>query len=139
MANFLLLTALAVFAFGVPFKGSYLAYVTAALLYVMAATGLGLLVSSFMRSQTAAIFGTTIITLIPAVTFSGMTTPVSALEGIPRIIGEIYPTSHFLTISSGTFSKALGFADLSGSFWPLALSVPVILGLSLMALKKQER
>ncbi|MGM0570451.1 MAG: ribosome-associated ATPase/putative transporter RbbA [Pseudomonadota bacterium] len=139
MANFLLLTALAVFAFGVPFKGSYLAYVAAALLYVMAATGLGLLVSSFMRSQTAAIFGTTIITLIPAVTFSGMTTPVSALEGIPRIIGEIYPTSHFLTISSGTFSKALGFADLSGSFWPLALSVPVILGLSLMALKKQER
>ena len=67
-----------------------------------------------------------------------MLTPVSALEGLPRIIGELYPTSHFLTISSGTFSKALGFADLYGSFWPLALSVPVIFGLSLLTLKKQE-
>ncbi|QCF27160.1 ribosome-associated ATPase/putative transporter RbbA [Hydrocarboniclastica marina] len=139
MANFFLLTALAVFFFGVPFKGSYLAYTVAALLYAIAATGLGLLVSSFMRSQIAAIFGTTIITLIPAMTFSGMMTPVSALEGIPRLIGEMYPTSHFLTISGGTFSKALGFGDLTGSFWPLALAGPVILGLSLLALKKQER
>jgi len=138
LANFLLLTALAVFVFGVPFKGSYLAYMVAALLYVLAATGLGLLISCFMRSQIAAIFGTAILTLIPAVTFSGMLTPVSALEGIPRLIGEIYPTSHFLTISNGTFSKALGFADLAGSFWPLALSVPVILGLGLVSLKKQE-
>ncbi|WP_150303174.1 ribosome-associated ATPase/putative transporter RbbA [Pseudomonas saliphila] len=138
MANFLLLTALAVFAFGVPFKGSYLAYLIAALLYVLAATGLGLLVSSFMRSQTAAIFGTAIVTLIPAVTFSGMLTPVSALEGIPRLIGEIYPTAHFLTISNGAFSKALGFAELSSSIWSLAWSVPVILGLSLLSLKKQE-
>ena len=33
--------------------------------------------------------------------------PVSALEGGGYWIGAIYPTTHFLTIASGTFSKAL--------------------------------
>src|SRR5690606_6220220 len=55
MLNFLLLTALAIFFFGVPFTGSLFALSTAALLYVIAATGLGLVLSTFMRSQIAAI------------------------------------------------------------------------------------
>ena len=37
------------------------------------------------------------------------------------------------------FNKALGFANLQNAFWPLLLSVPVILGLSIVLLKKQER
>jgi ribosome-dependent ATPase len=53
----------------------------AALLYVTIATGLGLLISTFMKSQIAAIFGTAIITLIPATQFSGMIDPVASLEG----------------------------------------------------------
>jgi ribosome-dependent ATPase len=43
-----------------------------------------------------------------------------------------------LTISRGTFSKALDFADLQQSFWPLAAAVPVLMVLGVLALKKQE-
>ena len=107
MFNFFLLCALSVFVFGVPHKGSFLTLTLAALLYVTIATGLGLLISTFMKSQIAAIFGTAIITLIPATQFSGMIDPVASLEGPGRWIGQIYPTSHFLTIARGTFSKAL--------------------------------
>ncbi|MBJ8941775.1 ribosome-associated ATPase/putative transporter RbbA [Citrobacter koseri] len=138
MLNFLLLCALSVFVFGVPHKGSFLTLTLAALLYVTIATGMGLLISTFMKSQIAAIFGTSIITLIPATQFSGMIDPVASLEGPGRWIGEIYPTSHFLTIARGTFSKALDLMDLWPLFVPLAIAIPLVIGLSVLLLKKQE-
>lgn len=138
MFNFFLLCALSVFVFGVAHKGSFLTLTLAALLYVTIATGLGLLISTFMKSQIAAIFGTAIITLIPATQFSGMIDPVASLEGPGRWIGQIYPTSHFLTIARGTFSKALNISDLWVSFIPLLIAVPLVLGLSVWLLKKQE-
>jgi len=139
LLNFLILAGCAVFLFGVPFTGSFLTFFVAALLYVLATTAMGLVISSFMRSQIAAIFGTTLLTLIPAVQFSGIIDPVSTLEGAGALIGRIYPTTYFVTISRGTFSKALDFGDLSGSFLPLLIAVPVLLGLGTLLLKKQAR
>ena len=92
-----------------------------------------------MRSQIAAIFGTAVLTILPAISFSGMIDPVSSLEGAGRVIGEIYPTSYFLTISRGIFSKALSFSDLHTSFLPLALAGPVAFLLTAALLRKQER
>jgi ribosome-dependent ATPase len=78
------------------------------------------------------------VTLIPAIEFSGFIDPVSSLRGFEAFIGRIYPTTHFLTISRGTFAKALGFADLSSAFLALALAVPVLIGLCAILLRKQE-
>ncbi len=139
MLNFFLLVVLAVTVFGVPLKGSLLALSAAALLYVVAATGLGLLASTFTRSQIAALFVTMIGTLIPCVQFAGLIDPVSSLEGVGAVVGRVYPAAHFLTISRGVFSKALGLPDLWSSLWPLAAAVPVILGAAVLLLKKQER
>ncbi|KAA0888178.1 ribosome-associated ATPase/putative transporter RbbA [Oryzomonas rubra] len=139
MLNFLLLVGLAVVLFGVPVKGSFMALAVAALLYVIAATSFGLVVSAFMRSQTAALFGTAVLTILPAVQFSGMIDPVSSLEGAGALIGKAYPTTHFLTIARGTFSKGLGFTDLQASFIPLFLAVPLLICLGAALLKKQER
>lgn len=139
MINFFLMSLLAVTLFDVPVKGSYLTLTLAALIYSFAATGLGLLASSVTRSQIAAMFFAMIGTLIPAVQFSGLTDPVSSLEGGARTIGEVYPATHMVTISRGVFNKALGMADLSGAFWPMLLAVPVITGVAIALLKKQER
>ena len=139
MINFLLLVALALFVFKVPITGSFPTLAFAAFLYVSSATAMGLLVSAFTRSQIAALFGTAVLTILPAVQLSGMTDPVSSLEGVGRWIGEIYPTTHFITIARGTFSKALGFADLQGALVPLAIAAPVLIGLGVLLLKKQER
>jgi ribosome-dependent ATPase len=139
MASFLLLTGLAVFLFRVPLKGSFLALAGAALLYVMSSTAFGLLISAFVRSQVAALFGTIVFSILPAVQFSGLIEPVSSLEGAGAFIGHIFPTTHFLTISRGTFSKGLDFSDLQASFLPLALAVPVLIGLGTVLLRKQER
>jgi len=72
------------------------------------------------------------------VQFAGLINPVSSLEGMGAFIGRIYPASHFLTISRGVFNKALGLSSLAPSFWPMLIAVPVILGLAIVLLKKQE-
>ena len=138
MLNFLLMTLLAVTLFGVPITGSFMTLLAAALIYNVVATAIGLLASTFTRSQIAALFFTMIGTLVPAVQFAGLLNPVSSLEGGGRLIGQIYPATHMLTISRGVFSKALGFTDLQASFWPLLAAIPIILGASVLLLKKQE-
>jgi ribosome-dependent ATPase len=136
--NFLLLVLFAATWFAVPLRGSFTALFVAALLYAAAVTAIGQMVSSFMKSQVAAVFGTAIITLIPAMEYSGFTDPVSSLQGFGAFVGHIYPTSHFLTITRGAFSKGLGFAELKSSIWPLLVAIPVIVGLGAVLLKKQE-
>lgn len=138
MLNFLLLTAFAVTVFGVPMTGSFLTLTAAALLYVISATAMGFLISAFTRSQIAAVFGTAVLTILPATQFSGLIDPVSSLDGLGALIGRLYPTTHFLTVSRGTFSKALGFADLHPALLSLVLAVPVLMGLCVALLKKQE-
>lgn len=137
MLNFLMLTAFAVFIFRVPFTGSFWTYAAAAFLYVIVTTAMGLVISTFINSQIAAIFGTALITMIPAVQYSGLIDPVSSLQGAGAFIGSIYPTTYFVTISRGTFSKALDFHDLAGAFVPLVIAIPVLLGLGAALLKKQ--
>ena len=138
MVNFLLLAVLAVTVFGVPIKGSFLTLTLAALIFVICSTGFGLLASTFTKSQISALFVTMIGTIIPCVQFAGLLNPVSSLEGMGAWIGRIYPATHFLTISRGVFSKALDISSLGPSFWPLLAAVPVILGLAIALLKKQE-
>ncbi|MCH1994587.1 ribosome-associated ATPase/putative transporter RbbA [Achromobacter xylosoxidans] len=138
MLNFLLMTLLAVTLFGVPITGSFTTLLAAALIYNVVATAIGLLASTFTRSQIAALFFTMIGTLVPAVQFAGLLNPVSSLEGAGKLIGQVYPATHMLTISRGVFSKALDFSNLQGSFWPLLIAIPVILGASALLLKKQE-
>ncbi|WP_426112690.1 ribosome-associated ATPase/putative transporter RbbA [Pseudomonas sp. DSP3-2-2] len=138
MINFFILLVLALLVFDIAVKGSLVTLIIGALLYIICSTGMGLLMSSVLSSQIAAIFGTAIITLLPATQFSGLLDPVSSLEGIGALVGNIYPTSHFLTISRGVFSKGLGLADLYAYFIPLLIAIPVLTLLSAAGLKKQE-
>ena len=138
LLSFLLMTAMAIWGFGVPLKGSFLTLFIGAVLYVTASTGFGLLMSTFTGSQIAAIFGTALATMLPAIQFSGLINPVSSLEGIGALMGQIYPTGPFLTISRGTYSKALGLTDLWTYFIPLLVIIPVLTLASVLLLKKQD-
>ena len=138
MFSFFALVAQAVFIFGVPLKGSLWVLTLAALPYVFATTGIGLLMSTFTRSQLAALAGTAILTMLPTVQFSGLTDPVTSLEGFGRIVGQAWPATYFLVISRGEFTKALDFAMVWPSLRVLLLFGPVLLALSVALLRKQE-
>jgi ribosome-dependent ATPase len=129
----------AVTVFHVPMTGSFFALLFATLLYVLGTTAMGLLASALVRSQIAAMFFTMIGTLLPAVSFAGLLNPVSSLEGVGRMIGEVYPASYMFSISRGVFSKGLGLPDLVDAIWPMALAYPIVLAAAIALLKKQER
>ncbi len=137
--NFLLMVVTAILLFKVPLTGSFWALSLSALVFVLFSTGFGLFASTFTKSQIAAILVAVLGTIIPAVQFAGMITPVSALEGAGRLIGEIHPASFFLTISRGVFSKALQLSDIYPAVLQMALSVPVIIVAAALLLNKQER
>jgi ribosome-dependent ATPase len=139
MCNYVLLVLMALFIFRVPLKGDPVTLTVAALLYVCCATAIGLLFSTFTRSQIAALFGTMIGTLVPAMQFSGLINPITSLTGPAFLVGTTYPTTYFMTIARGVFSKGIGFETLGSAILVLAITYPIILSFSLMLLKKQER
>ncbi|WP_022705111.1 ribosome-associated ATPase/putative transporter RbbA [Pseudorhodobacter ferrugineus] len=139
LLNFVILTALVVTVLGVPLKGDPAALVLGALLYAVAATGYGLLVSMMTSTQVTAVFAAAILSVMPTLQFSGMITPVSSLEGAARIMGTFWPTTWYMGISVGTFTKGLGLSELLGHLLRLAAFGPVLTGLAILALRKQEK
>src|SRR5699024_5011030 len=139
LLNFLLMCAMSIWLFKVPIKGSFWGLFLAATVYSMVATGMGLLASAVTRSQIAAMFLAMIATMIPAVQFSGLLHPVSSLTGAGRLIGELYPATHLLTITRRIFGKSLWLAELWSAFVPMLLALPVIMGIAILLLPKQER
>ena len=139
LINCILLWLFAVFIFRVHFTGGILTFMLAGLLYVAFSTAFGLLISTFMNSQIAAIFGAAVLTILPATQFCGLMDPVSSLQGTGRLIGDIYPTTYFILISRGTFAKALQFHDLVSSFIPLFLAGPILVIIASWLTKKQAK
>ncbi len=138
MIQFVTLVLLAVLMFSVPIKGSILTLALGGLLFVLASTGFGLLLSVFASTQTAAIFAAAIIAILPAVQFSGMFVPTSSLEGSAAFAARIFPSTYFQAISVGTFTKALGLSALWPNLVALVVITLVYFGLSVSMLKKQE-
>ena len=139
MVNFAVMFLMALFIFEVPLKGSFLALLLGVLLFVTTTTAYGMVISAFASTQIAALFGTAIMTFLPASQFSGMMTPVSSLSGTARIMGRAFPMTYFVPISVGTFTKGLGLTDLGNDLAALIVFIPVLTTMSLLLLRKQER
>ncbi|TLU74538.1 ATP-binding cassette domain-containing protein [Lichenicoccus roseus] len=139
MLSFGILVLIAIFVFGIPVKGSVIALLGGTTIYLFATTGYGLLISTFSSSQIAALFGTAILTFLPATQFAGMLSPVSSNTGMGMVIGRLFPMSYYLPVTIGTFTKSLGIGQLARTTGILALFVPGLIGLSLLLMRKQER
>ncbi|MCX5495872.1 ribosome-associated ATPase/putative transporter RbbA [Kaistia dalseonensis] len=137
-ASFLTMLLASVLVFGVPFKGSLLTLLLASLLNVMATTSFGLFISSFTKTQVAAIFATAIIAIVPAVNFAGLLVPVSSLSGGGRLLGLAFPAAWYQPISVGTFTKGLGLPDLWINLVVLGLFAVGFLTAAVISLRKQE-
>jgi len=138
LINFVTLLALAVWLFHVPVKGSLLALVLGAVIYVISSTAFGLMVSNFVRTQIAAIFATAIVTTIPAIQYSGYLLPVSSMSADAQAIARAFASTYFLHLSLGTFTKALGFASLTLDLAALVVITLVVTALARAALPAQE-
>jgi len=95
--------------------------------------------STFTSSQVAAVFVTSILTIVPTIQFSGLLQPVSTLTGNAGRIGAIWPASYYMHSSLGAYTKGIGVRLMLGDVIFLACSIPVLLAISLLGLKKQEK
>ena len=138
MVNFVFLLIMAIFLFGVPLKGPFLTLLIATIIYVVSTTGFGQLISSFTRTQVAAVFATAILSIVPAVNFSGLFAPVSSLSGGAKIIGLSFPSAWYQPVTVGVFAKALGMAELWRNIVAIAVIAVAYFVLSLIFLRKQE-
>ena len=138
-ANFLLLAAMTIVIFGVPLKGNPVPLALGALLYVWATTSYGLLIATMTSSQVAATFATAIASIVPTIQFSGLLQPVSTLEGGAQTIGALWPSSYFLHLNVGAFTKGLSWEALGPDILALACFGPVFTVIAAFSLRAQEK
>ncbi|MFC6804393.1 ABC transporter permease [Methylophaga thalassica] len=139
MMNFLMLMWLVYMVFDVPLTGSFWALLVGTFLYIVVATCMGQFISAFTKTQIAAIFLTMITSIVPCVNYAGLINPINSLEGAGYVVGHIYPASYYLLICRGAFTKGLGFDELNAFYWPMALAIVVLMCLSWLLLKKQDK
>jgi ribosome-dependent ATPase len=139
MINFFILVAVALIVFRVPIKGSFLMLTLVTLLYVTVTTAIGLVTSTFTKSQVAAVFVTAILTIMPTTQFSGLLQPVSTLQGQARLIGSIWPTTYYMHSSVGAYTKGLVPALMMQDVLFLACCIPLLLAVAVLGLRKQEK
>ncbi len=112
VVNVLVLWAMAVWVYGAPFKGDPLFFFFASVVFVTCATAIGLVISLLVQSQVAAIFLTVLITLIPAMDYSGFLIPIHSLDEMGQILARLLPFMYYTDIVTGSFLKGLGAAKL---------------------------
>jgi ABC-2 type transport system permease protein len=133
----LLVTAVAVFWFEVPFRGSFLLLLATSLLYVLCTLGLGLFISTISDTQQQAMMTATFFFLTPMIYLSGFIFPI---ENMPRVIQYatyLIPLRYFLVIVRGIFLKGIGL-DL---LWPQAAALAAwgIVVLALAVARSRKR
>ena len=106
---------------------------------ITASSSFGLLVSCFVRTQVAAIFGSAILSILPAINFSGFLYPLSTLEGAAYHMGRLFPCSWFQIICLGSFTKGLGTESFLRIYVIIGGMALAYLLLACMLLRKQEK
>jgi ribosome-dependent ATPase len=139
MINYFILVGLALIVFNVAIKGSFLVLTACTLVYLMVTTGVGMVTSTFTKTQVAAVFITAILTIQPTVQFAGLLQPVSTLEGGARFIGTIWPTTYYMHSSLGAYTKGLRPGLMLHDIVVLLFTIPILIAISTFALKKQDK
>ena len=107
-------------AFGVPLTGSLVWLYGALFIYLLALTGVGMLVSVLSATQQQAFLGMFLVA-IPVILLSGYASPVDNMPDWLQVIAHLDPATYFLKVTEGIFLKAMPVGDVVDNCWPLAL------------------
>lgn len=125
----LLLLGAGRFWFSAPVRGSLALLLGLSLLYVATTVGIGLLISTLTRSQVVAILLAIVLTLMPALLFSGFLFTIESMPRPIQLLSLLSPLRYYLEIGLGIFVKGVGMDVL----WREALAMGA-LGLGIFAL-----
>jgi len=111
------------FLFHVPLRGSIAVLVAVSMLYLLVALGIGLLISSAVKSQFVASQLTLLITFLPAVMLSGFLFDLRSMPAAVRFITYLLPARYYVSLLQTIF--------LAGDVW--SIIVPNAAVLAVMA------
>lgn len=134
MVQLVLVTAVALLWFQVPFRGGMGALLLAAFLFILAGLSFGLLISAVSRTQQEA-FLLVFLFVLPAIILSGMLYPVSTMPVFFQDLTLLNPLRHFLEVVRDIFLKGAGLAEL----WPKYLYLTAMAGAGLWLAARQFR
>jgi ABC-2 type transport system permease protein len=117
----------AVWWFGVPLRGALLPLYVGLLLFVVAVTGIGLMISSLAVTQQQALLGAFLF-MVPSIILSGFATPIANMPVLVQELTLINPMRYVLIVVRGVFLEQADIASLWPQYWPMAL-----IGLASMA------
>lgn len=123
-------------AFRVPLTGSVALLYGALFIYLLALTGVGMLVSVLSATQQQAFLGMFLVA-IPVILLSGYASPVDNMPGWLQVIAHLDPATYFLRVTEGVFLKAMPAADVLDNCWPLALISVVTLSASALLFRSR--
>jgi len=130
-----LITTVALLWFHVPFTGSFLLLLVAALLFLLSSLGLGLLISTISSTQQEA-FLATFMLFMPTMLLSGFMFPVSSMPVVFQWLTLLNPLRHYLEIVRAVFLKAAGFRALWFQFTALFVMGTVVMVLAASRFRK---
>jgi ABC-2 type transport system permease protein len=134
----LLVTAVAVFWFEVPLRGSFMLLLGMSLIYVICTLALGLLISTISDTQQQAMMTATFFFLTPMIYLSGFIFPIENMPRVIQYVTYVIPLRYFLVIVRGIFLKGIGLNLL----WPQAAAMAAwgfgVLALAVMRSRKRS-
>jgi ABC-2 type transport system permease protein len=136
MGGMALSTAMAVWLFEVPFRGSLAVLFGVSALFMVAALGMGLFISTIAKSQFVAGQVAIIAAFLPAFILSGFIFDISSMPTVVQILTHVIPARYFVSSLQTLF--------LAGDIWPiiltdvavLALIAAILLGVTLRRMHK---
>ncbi len=126
VADLVLVASVAVLWFDIPFRGSALVLLGAAVPFLLAGLALGLVVSTVSSTQQEA-FMSMFLVLLPTLILSGFMFPISSMPEPFQWVTLLNPLRHFLEVVRGVFLKGAG----AGLLWPQVLALAAMAGLGL--------
>lgn len=123
--------------FRIPMHGSLALLTGLGLIYVLTTVSIGLLVSTLVRTQVAAMLVTLIITLMPSFLFSGFIFPIFTMPEFFQGYSARIPTMYFVNISRGIVMRGAGLGDLWFNVVFLIGYTAVVLAAAILLFRKR--
>jgi ABC-2 type transport system permease protein len=124
--------------FGISIQGSVLLLYVAILILLFGALGQGLLISTVTNSQQVAFMISVFSSLLPSFLLSGFVFPISSMPVFLQVISNVAVTKFFLVIVRGIVLKGVGVVELWDQFLYLGAFAVVVLGLSIVRMRKRS-
>ncbi|MGE5626437.1 MAG: ABC transporter permease [Bacillota bacterium] len=122
--------------FSVPVVGSFLDLYVAALLFIAASLGLGLLISTLAKTQFQAM-QLTVFTFLPSILLSGFMFPFDGMPRFAQWLGQLLPLTHFVRLVRGVVLRGAGLGGLTADVWPLLLFFALTMALAVLKFHKR--